>query len=261
MMKNILFAGILLIGAALFNSCHKAKKNIDDYFPKTHIVSAVVQSDGSVLVTGEVDSQGEASIEYAGFSCSTSPTPNLLNRQAIADVSGQSFKAVYSDFSPDSTYYFVCWAANKFGYKQGTVVTLSHIVHPPVTPTCSLTVNTVNYGSGNGTFNYSVITSPTNSVGQEWTFNAYPSSGGYDVYFKFGSPLAAGIYTTTTDMDPQPGYVSVTINTGTYYALENGTPVYINTIAADTMDITICSAPWTVSGSTFYMNTRLKVPS
>lgn len=262
-MKTILFAALVIISVILSGSCHKAKKNMDDYFPKVRTVSAVIQSDGSVLVTGSIDSKGAADVEYAGFSCSTSPSPKLLDRQAIANIDGNSFKAVYKGFDTDSTYYFISWATNKYGYKYGTVISLSHIIAPAVTPTCTLAINTINYGNGNGTIGCGTSNAPVNSFLQEWTFTAYTAAG-YQVYYTFGSPVTTGIYTTTASTEPPPGYVHVAFNLGNMYSLDYGTQVYVNTVAQDTADITICNAPWVFypanTNNIRYMNTRIKVP-
>ncbi|MBK8368543.1 MAG: hypothetical protein IPL10_14345 [Bacteroidetes bacterium] len=49
MKKNTIIHYILIILiAAVVSSCKKALKNMDDYYPKVSIVSAEIQTDGSV---------------------------------------------------------------------------------------------------------------------------------------------------------------------------------------------------------------------
>ncbi|MES2515312.1 MAG: hypothetical protein V4580_14260 [Bacteroidota bacterium] len=248
------------LGLFLYSSCRKALKNVDDYLPKVHIVSAVIQNDGSVLVTGEIDSPGYSTVEYAGFCCNTVSQPDILNRQAIADVNGSTFTAVYQNFDVDSVYYFRAWATNDQGYAYGTELSLNQIIAPPVTPACSLVINKLDNGTGNATPYYAWVSAPVYSS-QFWQFSALPQ-GQNTLYFKFGSQVTTGIYTTDDDHDPAAGHVFVEFNVGgSYRYLEPGTQVYVNTIGTDTFDITICNAPWKVGTSTtFSLNTRFQCP-
>jgi hypothetical protein len=261
MKKTSLYISIVAVLAlTLNNSCKKALKNVDDYLPKVSIVSAEIQADGSVLVTGNIDSRGYAEVEYAGFSCNTHSEPKMLERQVIADVNGSTFTAIYKGFDVDSTYYFRSWATNKYGYRYGTEVPLNQIIAPAVTPACTLPMNTLNLGTGGGTYTYYYVDAPVNNW-QTWDFQASPSSGP-TINFSFGSAVTTGIYTTEISTSPGAGKVSVYFYLGgSGYSLNDGSKVYVNTIGKDTVDITICNAPWQYNATTtFSMNTRLTSP-
>lgn len=261
MKKHLLFLKIAVLAVLLIsNSCRKALKNPDDYLPKAKIISTEILADGSVLVKGEIESKGYSAVEYAGFCCGTNSEPDILSRQMIADLDGNTFSAIYSGFDVDSTYYFRCWATNDQGYKYGNVVSLGHIISPPVIPACTLPMNNLDNGSGNGTPNYYMVNPPVSSW-QYWEFTAYPQSGS-SVNFKFGSQVTTGVYTTENDYNPSPGNVFVYFNfAGSPKSLSSGSKVYVNTIGTDTFDITICNAPWQYNTSTtFTLNTRLQCP-
>ncbi len=255
MKKHFLFFAV--IGLFLLNnSCKKALKNVDDYLPKVSIVSTEIQNDGRVLVTGHIDSKGYSAVEYAGFCCGTNSEPNILSRQMIANIDGSKFTALYENFDVDSTYFFRCWATNDQGYKYGNEISLGQIIAPPVTPACTLPMNKLDDGAGWGTKNYYSVYAPTNSW-QYWEFSANPQSGN-SLNFKFGSAITTGIYTTENDYNPSSGKVFVYFG---QFSLESGTKVYVNTIGADTFDITVCNAPWKFSATTtLTLNTRFQCP-
>ncbi|MGZ3884665.1 MAG: hypothetical protein ACXVPQ_10955 [Bacteroidia bacterium] len=259
-MKKIL-PFILVLTLVLTNSCRKALKHVDDYYPKVSSLSAVIQSDGSVLVTGQIDSEGAAKLDYAGFCCNSTPQPGMLDRQVICDVSGGKFSAVFNSFDFDSTYYFRSWAVNKYGYKYGTILSISHIIAPAITPPCSLTLNSLDMGTGFGTTTYAYVSAVSNTFGT-WDITAQPASGSA-LSFAFGSAVTTGMYTTDTNPTPSAGHVNISFSTGfNFYALNSGTPVYVNKLGTDTFDITICSAPWQFSSSvTCNLKTHFRSPN
>ncbi len=258
---TILIYILIILSAFIANSCKKALKNMDDYYPKVSIVSAEIQTNGSVLVTGKIDSEGNAPIEYIGFSCNTKPNPILTDRQIISQINGNTFTAIYTGLDVDSVYYFRTWAANSYGYKYGSETSLGSIIAPPVTPACTLPISYLNNGSGNGSTSYYYVSVPTSSW-QFWEFSASPQSGNA-LNFKFGSAITTGIYTTENDYSPQSGNVFVSFQFGWLgsFSLESGSKVYVNTIGQDTFDITICNAPWKYNANTtFTLNTRFTCP-
>lgn len=256
---TLIFNLTVILFLIISNSCRKAKKNIDDYFPKVNIVSAEIQQDGSVLLTGQIESKGVAEIEYAGFSCNSTPSPKLLDRQVIAEMNGSVFTATISNFDIDSTYYFRVWATNDYGYKFGNEISLSNITPPLVTPSCTLNKNYLNYGAGSGSTSYYSVSAPSQSS-STWDITA--NSGSYPLHLAFGSPVNTGIYTTVSGGAYQ-GTVQVYFTYGWLgsFSLNDGSKVYVNRInGGDTLDITICNAPWTYSSSTFTLNTRFRTP-
>lgn len=256
-MKKVFYTLLVITSLLTTSSCRKALKDVNDYFPKIKTVSATVQTDGSVLLRGEVDSKSEGNIEYLGFCCNTNGDPKIRDRQ-ITVASNGTFSATYpGGFNVDSIYYFKAWATNEFGYSYGNTLRLDSIIATPITPPCTLTMNTLNL-SGGQTQTYTSVTEPTEYMG---TYEFSGSTGSTGVNFTFGSALTTGTYTTTTETSPEPGRVYINFYSGfTSGALSNGSKIYVNTIGSGIFDISICNAPWTNSGTTFYFNTRLTVP-
>jgi hypothetical protein len=257
-MYKVLICAILVIFSV---SCHKALSDVNDYFPKLKTISASIQPDGTVLLTGSVDSEGAAPVEYLGFCCSTNPKPQLLDRQALATTySGGKFTAVYSGgFDPDSTYYFRSWGTNDYGYVYGDIVSLGHIIGTPITPPCSLALNTCNIGGGQPTDNYYTSTVPSAYLGV-WEFSADTYNTGVTVNFKFGSELTNAIFKTASYNNPGPGQVYISFYVGSISGtLKDGSNVYVTRISNGIYDISICDAPWSLNGgSNLYFNSRLK---
>jgi hypothetical protein len=260
-MKKTLFAFLAIGTILLSNSCRKALKDVNDYFPKVKTVSAVVQMDGSVKVIAEVESIGEAKnavMENVGFCVSTNPEPKMLDRQMISSLDGSSFTSTYpvTNFSVDSVYYFRSWATNNYGYVYGDIIRVDSIIATPVTPPCTLTMNTVNIGGGNPTYPYYSIDAPD-------SYNSFSAAtySGPTVNFQFGSAMTTGVFITTTDPSPTAGQVYVSFYSGFISgALSSGSNVYVNKLSATSFEVAICAAPWVYSSSTFYFNTRFVTP-
>ncbi len=251
----IIFISVL----TLTSSCRKALKDVNDYFPKIKTVSASIQNDGTVLVEGEIDSEGAAAIEHIGFCCSTSQNPLMLASQITTIVKGTKFSAIYSGFDYDSVYYFRSWATNHYGYSYGNILSLDSIEAYHVYPPCTNTMNTVSEGGGQPLATYTTVGTPVNNIGY-WEFAAATYTGPSSVNFSFGSNLTTGIYTTTTNTSPGSGEAHISFNDGFISGtLNSGSSVYVNTIGSGIYDISICSAPWQYNSSTFYFNTRLTV--
>lgn len=261
-MKKGFYYLLVISVLILANSCRKALKDVNDYVPELKTVSATIQTDGTLLLQGEIVSEGEAAIEYAGFCYATNTNPNMASNQIMVKVNGSNFSAAYpcSGFDIDSVYYFRSWATNDYGYSYGNVISLDSIVASPVTPPCTNTMNTVNEGAGQGDIQYINIGTITNYMNTS-EFRAQTYSDPVSVDFTFGSNLTTGIYKTTSDT-PGPGEVKIVINDSYGYgALNTGSNVYVNTIGPDTYDISICDAPWvnSISSNIYYFNTRLTV--
>ncbi len=239
------------------HGCRKPLKDVNDYFPVIKTVSAVVLDDGSVLVTGEVESEGktkDAVMKYVGFCVSTSSEPQLLDGQMIAELNGTQFTGIYSEtrFHVDSVYYFRSWGANRYGYAYGNSIPVDSISAVPVTPPCTLAMNMVNLGGSQPTAYYDDVNGPdvTNSI-------VASSFNGPSVTLKFGSSMTTGIFQTTTD--PSPGFGKVFVSFHYQFisgALEPGNKVYVKRINATSFEITICEATWKFNSSTLYFNTH-----
>lgn len=261
-MKKLIFTLIALGVILLTNSCRKALKDVNDYFPKVKTISAVIQTDGSVKVTGEIESEGEAKnavIDMAGFCVSTNSEPKMLDMQRIATLDGTTFTFIYpvTEFSVDSSYYFRSWATNNYGYSYGDIIRVDSIIATPVVAPCTLTNNTVNIGGSTPTYSYYNVDAPD-------SYNFFiASSGGPSVHFQFGSALTTGVFVTTTNSSPAFGEVHVSIYSGFIYGgLSSGSNVYVNKLSASSYEVQICNAPWVPStgGSPINFNTRFITP-
>lgn len=248
---------------SLMLSCEKALKDVNDYFPEVSTVNASVQADGTVLVEGEILSEGAAAVEYLGFCVSTSPDPQLLDRQQFADFfDGERFTTIYSGgFDPDATYYFRAWATNEYGYVTGETVSLSGIIGSNISAPCQLSSSSCSIGGGQPTSNYYTVSLPVEGFNY-WEITAQTLDGP-TVTLKFGSSLTTAVYTTVGHNSPEPGQVFVSFYSGFIQdSLEEGSSVYVNRLSPGIFEIIICDAPWIHGGgSAYYFNTRLKSPT
>ncbi len=256
-MKKLFSALLIIFTLFLIGSCKKALKDEQDYFVVVKTVSATVQSDGSVLVQAEIESPGHSpgsSAANAGFCMSTSNLPKMLDRQKLASINGTHFSATYpaGTFSIDSTYYFRSFATNSYGYSYGTIVSLDSISAAPVTAPCSIPANSFNFGDGNGTYTYNYVGA------QDSTTNYFDgANASTTINYRFGSPLITGIFRTTTDYYPNPGFVFIGFSYGFSMAsLDQNEDVYVNRLSPTSYDVRICDATWSYSGTTMHFKTR-----
>ncbi|MEO8148227.1 MAG: hypothetical protein ABI723_11340 [Bacteroidia bacterium] len=257
-MKKILFV-ILIAGATMIASCKKTLKDVNDYFPEVKTVSAVVNPDGTVEVTGEIISEGNAEIENAGFCLSTDSVPYMLDGQVICNIDGSTFTATYSDFDPYKKYYFRSWATNDYGYVYGNIVALDSIKATPVIAPCTPALNTINIGGGTPTDNM-IAQAPVAGI-DGWEVHCSGFSYVNSVVFNFGSKPSTKIYTTTTSSNPGADEVNVIFHAGfNSGTLSDGGKVYVNQKNSTSWEISICDAPWTLSSSTLYLTTRFMCP-
>lgn len=256
-MKKIISVLCICLAMLVINSCVKAKKHVEDYFVKVRTVSAVVQDDGSVLVTAEIESEGGAQAEDIGFSCGTSENHALTSRQVDGELNGNTFTGVFENLDADSTYYFRAFATNAYGYSRGNSIPLSNIKPVPVIPTCTFVTGYLNLG---GFPSESNLGFPNLSN----SFSIYHSYGGtsltnVEVRF-FGVPKTK-VYTSEAIYDPSgPGYVSVHFNRGSINGtLAGGAPVYVNETSPGVFDVYICTGSWTYGTSVFIFRAHFTV--
>ena len=253
---------ISLVLLSFAGACRKALPDINDYFPAVKTLSATVQADGTVLVEGQLVSEGAAPVQYAGFCCGTGQRPHITERQLIAEnVTDGKFTAVYSGFNPDSTYYFRTWATNEYGYAYGDSVSLSGISATPVDPPCSMSLNSCSPGGFQPLAYFDEVSVVSRSV-SGWELTASSSSGPL-VKFTFGSALATGVFQTVDYTSPESGQVFVRFYSGFIQsALNAGSKVYVHALGSGVYDIAICDAPWQWNGSgNYYFSARLKTPT
>jgi hypothetical protein len=259
MKKRIIFL-IASIVVVLFNGCVKAKKNVEDYFVKVSTVSATVQDDGSVLVTGRIESEGGSPVENIGFCCGTAIDPKLEARQMEGgSFDGSTFRAIYEDLSKDSTYYFRAWATNSYGYKMGSSIAVKGITPAPVVPTCTFSLGYLDLDAFPPENNLGFFTKLSSS------FNTYYSNGGSsftNVQIRFYGIPKTGVYQTEASYDPSgKGRVFVSFNRSTIFSsLNSGSNVYVNEISPGVFDVVICDGSWTYNATnTFSFDAHFQV--
>lgn len=261
MKKQIIYLGSLLVFISTI-SCHKAKKNVRDYYPVVTTTSTIITDDGDVLVNAKIESTGDQPLEYVGFCMDTLPEPNMLSNQMVVNaVDGADFSYTfpnistmldYRAFNPNKTYYFRSWAANGNGYSYGNTISLNNIKGAPVIPTCTLNPNQLN-GSP-----YTSVTQPyLNSSGNTWDFQAQSAFYG-TLYFRFGSKMRTKVFTTVDYQSPNLNQVYVGFNSSEF--LKSGSKVFVSETSANVFEVTICTAPYSLNSSTSYVNTRFVCP-
>jgi hypothetical protein len=248
-MKRYISIITLLAVAFSFNSCRKAKKNFDEYLPVVKTVSAVVQADGSVLVTGQLESPGEADILRIGLCCSTGSSPVMNDHQIICTLSGDQFSGSFDQLSIDSSYNFRTWATNKYGYSYGNVISLASVAPPSTAAPCTLAAESYDNGAtfGSGTYYGSPqLCYYSSGLG---SFQMQCNSTSITVQFDMSAPLSQGMWSITTSTSPGTREMHVSFTTGSYFVLNSGT-AYVNDIGGGLFDVAICDAPWTLTSST-----------
>jgi hypothetical protein len=219
----------LLIMALFSPSCVKVLKNVNDYYPQVKTTSVVVNSDGSVTVSGEVTSTGSTGIQYCGFCMDTIPNPDMLTNQSLAtNLNGNVFSCTYSSLNALSTYYFKAFAANANGYAIGSAISVSNagfdtalIPCHPVPQYVALT------GANTLTEPFQFVDSATQSA---TGYEVYGTTGDYAVDIVFSQYPTSGIYTGSN--------ATVTFNA----MAVSGVTLYVQQISSGVIDITICQA-------------------
>lgn len=230
----------------LFFSCSKALKNTEDYFPDL-TMTAEIQQDGSVLVTGTIIKNGAGPLSDIGFSFSENEDWYITENQILLGPNDK-FSFIYEQgFDPAKTYYFRAFAVNNYGYKLSKVVSLSAIKAVPVVAPCVLNPNIIKLNSSN----YAI----TNFVAANHGFDyvSYQcSANSYTFTIEFDKPPLTGIYTTRPAITQGEKNVVVTMFNGfESQHLSYDKVVYVNRIDANNFMVEICDATWTV-GSFIY---------
>jgi hypothetical protein len=114
-------------------------------------------------------------------------------------------------------------------------------------------LNTVNIGDGFGFKNIDGTPELTESL-SEW--NTYVHSGHITIHFTFGPLPKDGIYKTSYSDDIlYDDDVYVTLVDG---KLSPGSDVYVTQIDVNTLEISICSAPWEFHTTTLFFTTKFR---
>ena len=247
----LLFAcsAILLSGTT---SCKKAKKNVDDYYPAVRVYSVTPQTDGSVLVQGELTSRGEGELTFLGFCFDTLPDPAMDKNQVIfqsvsgnTTISGSLFEVRLQGMEEGKTYYIRPWATNTYGSALGESYLLNPLNFPTVAVPCSPQVNTFDF-LFDGTFSNAAI---EHDNFLSWLVTAEMGSSSNTAYFNFSDYPTTGIYTVVSS-NSELAYHQVvagyTIGMDGYY-FAPGTLIYVQRISSTGWEISYCDA--TVTGT------------
>ena len=249
--KLRLYVSLTALAFALFTSCEKALPDVHDYYPIVKTVAAFNSTDGSVVVTGKIQSKGHSDIQVVGFCMSTHADPGILDNQHLVALQGDSFAAVYSNLNEDSTYYFKSFAANSYGYAIGNEISIDSVIPLNVDPPCSPSINHIDFSTLFGNQYIGNIT-VMDAFNGEQTINGSYDNGNFTL--NFGSPLHTMVYTTTDQYDPGPaGQVFMNFNESGIFSnsqsLNPGSQIYVKQSSPGHWIITICNGTWTDSNN------------
>jgi hypothetical protein len=206
-------------------------------------VSAIVQDDGSVLVTGKLLSSGGASGVnlIVAYGNEADPGEDEIWRENCVK-NGNNYTAIISDLNDTATYYFrAIVKSTSHHVSAGKIIMLKNIKAKPVVAPCSPGLNKVNHGVGNPDQTFVNIGSSTSPIA--WTISTSAKGIFYEVSFE--KKPSTGIYTTVEDFKPEGKGVYIRLGDGlSDYIITGGSKVYVNKIALNKWDITVCEAPF-----------------
>jgi len=242
--KSVLFAGLLMLSAT---ACKKTEKD-----PVVKNISAVIQPDGSITVTGELQSDGAAPVTAVGFCMDTLPRPGTMSNQVVLakpEHNRFSYTFPYDAIKTKATHYFRSWAMNANGYTvtDDDLVTSDAGLDAAAIP-CHPSLNEVfydGYTSGYG----DIFSSPANG----WSIYTYFRGTSTITYTFAEKPVASCIYQTTDNVS---AYNDVVVSINSHKAAA-GQKLYLYKVGDAAFEVTACdlTAPATAGPVT----TRFKV--
>lgn len=246
-MKRLLFLLIFPV-IWLLNGC---SKSYEGALPTCSFVSAAPYGQDSLLIEGQVNNQGAAPIEYAGFAYSHQPNFDILSNQVQVPAQQQFFAVIPA--YPDSTYYFKCYVANEYGYAISTNYKYT-VPHPkPDSAPCSLTTNIIN--DNHNAWNMAYI---SNSGGfGSYGIEASDATGYEVVNFYFNMTPVSGVYTTDgseEDFIDNPNNkfsVLIVLGSFTQFTVNSGSQVYVAKYKDGTTTISFCTLTYSAFSSNF----------
>lgn len=229
---------LAILSLLLFCTCKKVEPDVHNYYPKVKTTSVTLLPDGTVQVVGEVMSEGNSAIRYAGFCMDTIPDPGILsNQHSIDTLYGNSFTSIYTSLSINKKYYFRAWAANGNGYAIGEVLFVDSITISPSLIPCTLPLDTFTIGTTSGLKSYPYLyIDPIEQNVKEHSIRLNIDSRLIEI--TFSSKPINGIYKTY----PAPNGENVVTIVIDGYTVESGARVYVTEIDASTIEVVICSA-------------------
>lgn len=240
-MKLLIFSFVSFL---LMSSCIKNSQDPNTLYPDVIIESAEVQEDGTILVTGLINSPGDfnnSKIDLIGFCANSKGNPKLNENQVKADIKKNKFTAVYPEgsFNPDSSYFLAPWATNQFGYYIGESKKFDSLYYK-VTPPCNIMEN---YLSLQGVLQYQVNLTYFNHT-TEFEKHSYLADAGSFQKIKIitYNEIKPGIYETNNYVDyPRKAVALVYINYSWVQA-EAGAKIYVEKMPNNKLRITMCQA-------------------
>lgn len=206
-------------------------------------VSAVVQDDGSVLLTGKLNSDGGISGVSVGFGYGTNVVPND-SEIVIENLSlkNKIFTSQINDLDENRQYYFRALARNGNNIVQGRLLSLENIKAKPVVAPCNPGINIVDH-NGNSKASVKGISTVELPIGWSISFSA----GNFVYKINFPERPKTGIYSTVEDFIPEGKAVYIHISDKLDESVvDMGAKVYVNKTGANKWNIVVCEAPFTL---------------
>lgn len=257
-MKRATYFLILLGTGMILNACQKYREDVNDYFIQTRIDSFSKDEVG-VTFTGTISSDPPRSyVEEIGICYSTSPTPNMNDRQVIGGMNKDKFSVNVEHLSFDSSYYFRSFGVNDYGHTYGNTIFIENVGPDSVEPPCNLVENTASI-SGLGTFTYGSQNSFLNSDGDR--VYQIGINSGYKIEYTFGSAIQNSIIKTTGLLNPSEGQVRITFQNfmGIPQLVNPNTDVYVKWLSEGLYEVTVCDGTWNSNGTSYGFKSRVKI--
>jgi hypothetical protein len=268
--NKILNTGLLiLLVSAIMASC---KKDSFDLFsnpsknalPKVEMVSVSMIDDETLLLVGNVSSEGKDEVDVAGFCFSEGPVPHMLENQVLAGSGKGEFTAEISGIEPDCTFYFRCFATSELGYTYGDKIIKFTIPNPqpPVVP-CSLPEGKLLDANG---FNRT-ITYVEKGPDASWNGMYYGVRAGcseFELRLEFQKQIRNGVYTTVSnpdlvEFDSKAVYVVIKYDLDSY-TIAAGSKVYVTKNANGSYKVEFCDLKYHMFSSDFLLKGSIPVP-
>ena len=232
MLKN---GFIYIISILFFWGCSKP---YSDTLPTVQMLSvSPYGSEDSVVIMGNVTSNGTSTVSYIGFSYSASPNFDILSRQVLGNGNGTGSFAAVVPAIHDSTYYFKAFAANDNGYSVSNVIKYTVPAPGADSAPCTLNWNTVIFNSSNWTPSVYTGTGSFGSFYVEADFGL-----GYTLEIYFNKVPTNGVYgvLNVTDFLSGSGQYSATLTFDGSYSFNEGGNVYVAQEKDGTTTVSFC---------------------
>ena len=258
-MKNNIILSVLCL-LFVTQSCKKALKEVEDYYPTVETTKIEYLPDNKIKVTGKIISNGYSDLTDLGFCYDITQDAKMHKNQLSVNeftkektnFDGETFTGIYENFnSATANVYFRTWAVNQNGYSYGNSIALNSLVSPSVTVPCNITENTYNFGQGVRTVSSVILSLQFDKT----IIYASGDFGSFEISFK--NPLSTGIY--KTESFSGGNFCRIQFTNFNSFTINDGFNVYVNE-ESDFYSIVCCNATYNVSSSsTGNFNFKIKV--